>query len=83
MLNPTNLAEVQQFVKYVVFDLDVNFHPDTDFNDYTNSSGLPCFDKQNADSLNSVLAQAFIICGANGTDIYEVSLPMLQARVFV
>lgn len=82
MLIPNNLTEVKQLVQHVIFDLDVNFHPDTDFCNYVNLSGLPCFDEQTTDNLNAALAQAFIVCKANETDIYEVSLPILQARIF-
>ncbi len=81
MYNLTTLPEVEHFVMHVINDLDVNFHPDTNFGNYVNVLGLPSFDEQTAIDLNATLAQAFAVCEASGTDIYEVSLPLLQARI--
>lgn len=82
MLNLTNLVEVQQFVFHVIFDLDVSFHPDEDFRNYVNDDGKRSFDSKTANKLNGALQQAFSVCERDEVDICELSLPILQIRLF-
>ena len=78
---PKNLAEVVRFVHHVVFELDANFHPDTDFRDYTKPNGTPSFDGEAADELNAALAQAFEVCDLHKADIYDLTMPVMRARL--
>lgn len=82
MLNPKNLLEVKQFVHHVIFDLDVNFHPDTDFHTYIDKQGNRTFDEATAEQLNAALTTAFAVCDSHGADIYELTMPMLEERLF-
>ncbi len=81
MFSPTNPDEVKQFVFHVIFDLDVNFHPDENFRNYVSKSGKRLFDGKTASKLNQALQQAFSVCESNGIDICELSLPILQIRL--
>jgi len=77
----TTPAETVSFIRHVVFELDVNFHPDTDFMDYTRRDGTPSFNAQAADELNAALAQAFRVCDLYGADMYDLALSVVQARL--
>lgn len=81
MFNLATLSDVQQFLHHVIFDLDVNFHPDTDFRDYVTSLGSRSFPDEVAEPLNEALVKAFAVCEANRADIYEMTLSMLQERI--
>lgn len=69
-----NMSDVIRFVKFLTNDLEINFHPDTDFNDYATNTGEPLFTEAEQELLNKLLLHCIYACEENGTDIYEVTL---------
>lgn len=76
------IEDVEQFVRYIYEDLEVNFHPDDDFNDIVNyETGEKSFSKDKADMYNKLVEDCFKVCDKNDVDFYEIALrnnPILQ-----
>jgi hypothetical protein len=68
------VQDVRDMIKNIYTNLQLNFHPDTPFEDYINSSGLPCFTLHQSEILDSILSKAFDICDVASVDIYEIGL---------
>ena len=73
--------DVRDFILYVAKDLDVVFHPDTDFRDYISVNGMRSFNHNQALYLNDVLTMCFCICGKKNLDIYELGTSVLYPHV--
>lgn len=62
---------VIDFAKQLVKE-GVSFHPDDDFNDYSNfETNEPTYSKIEADFRNELMNQCFEVCEKNGVDIYD------------
>jgi hypothetical protein len=72
-----NITDVLQFTSDLV-TLDVNFHPDTDFDDYINvNTSERTFSFEDAKKLNKLLIRAFEVCAEENIDIYDLTMPVL------
>ena len=58
--------------------LDLAFHPDTPFGDYVDGAGKRTFTKDEADSLDSILAECFVVCDDVSEDIYLVGMDVFH-----
>ncbi len=76
------IEDVEQFVRYIYEDLEVNFHPDDDFNDIINhETGKKNFKEAEANMYNHLVDKCFNVCEKNDVDFYEIALkyhPILQ-----
>ena len=74
MINSINTIDnVKNFIQDVIKE-GVNFHPDTDFNDYINiTTDVPLYTAQEAALRNKLLKQCFIVCSNKGAEIYEIA----------
>ena len=69
----TTLAEVNAFASYLYFDLSTNFHPEDDFNDYTQSCNEErAFTPIQAERLNLRMSECRYVCVESGLDICDV-----------
>lgn len=75
----TNIEDVKKFFRHIVYDLDINFHPDDDFKDYvTFENGEKCMDYEQANLYNHLMDEAFGVCGDK---VYEISCDLLKERL--
>ena len=59
----TNIEEVKEFFRYIVYDLDINFHPDDDFKDYVSyKTGERTMDDEQAELYNRLMDESFDVC---------------------
>ena len=77
----TTVEEVKAFFRHIVFDLDINFHPDDDFKDYVNSpTGERSMDDEQAELYNRLMEEAFEVCGDEDM-VYEIGCDLLKERL--
>jgi hypothetical protein len=69
------VADVKEMIKLIYTNLNLNFHPDTPFEDYINQrTGLPVFTLHQAELMNNIVEKAFDICQSASVDLYEIGL---------
>lgn len=68
--------DVHRFFAYLLNDLELNFHPDTPFEDYINlESGQPSFTPEQQQQLNQRMDEAFKISNSeDGDEIYQIAI---------
>ena len=76
----TTAEEVKAFFRHIVFDLDINFHPDDDFKGYVDRDGNRTMDDAKAELYNRLMCEAFEVCG-NGDLVYEIGYDVLKERL--
>lgn len=77
----TIVEEVKDFFRHLVFDLDLNFHPDDDFKDYINyETKERSMDDEQAELYNRLMEECFEVCGDDDT-VYELGCEMLEKRL--
>lgn len=69
------VEDVRVFFLELVDKYNLNFHPDTPFEDFDVLTGAQ------ARSLNKKMAQSFEICQRKNADIYEIGLKILKTRL--
>ena len=75
----TSVEEVKDFFSHIVYDLDINFHPDDVFKDYANyANGERTMDDEQAELYNRLMDEAFDVCGE---DVYEIGSDLLRKRL--
>ena len=75
----TTVEEVKNFFYHIVYDLNINFHPDDDFKDYVNYEvGERTMDDEQAELYNRLMDEAFEVCGE---DVYEMGGDLLFQRL--
>ena len=69
-------------MKFIYEDLEVNFHPDDDFNDVINQeTGEKSFSEVEANMYNNLVNECFNVCERENVDLYEIAYnlhPILQ-----
>lgn len=77
----TTVEEVKDFFRHIVFDLDINFHPDDDFKEYVNyETGERTMDDEQAEIYNRLMEEAFDVCD-NDDMVYEIGCDLLEERL--
>ena len=77
----TTVEDVKVFFRHIVYDLDINFHPDDDFKDYVNSTtGERSMDDKQAELYNRLMDEAFEVCGDEDM-VYEIGCDLLKERL--
>ena len=75
----TTVEEVRDFFRHIVYDLDINFHPDDDFKDYASyATGERTMDDEQAELYNRLMDEAFEVCGE---EVYEIGSDLLFERL--
>ena len=78
----TSMADVKSFLHYLVYERDLNFHPDDDFADYINyEDKTPSFTPDEVKNHNRLMEECFDICGKENADIYEIGLNELSHAI--
>lgn len=72
-------GDVSEFIYSCIHELNLNFHPDTDFHEYftnddSSSIDTPAFTSEEAEELQKSLDECFEVCDVEGVDIYELAL---------
>ena len=76
----TTLEDVEDFFHHIVYDLDINFHPDDDFKDYVSyETGERTMDDEQAELYNRLMDEAFEVC--EDDQIYEIGSELLFAKL--
>ena len=71
--NIKTIEDVKKFTKDIIEE-GVNFHPDTDFNDYISiTTNKPFYTRQEAEFRNDLVNQCFKLCERKGIEIYEIT----------
>lgn len=74
----SSIDDVKAFACYLIKDLGINLHPDTDFKEYINLETLqPTFSLEEAESFNELMEKCFFICERENKDIYEIMSSIL------
>ena len=75
----TTAEEVTDFFRHIVYDLNINFHPDDDFKEYVSmETGERMIDNVQASLYNRLMDEAFEVCG---DAVYEISAQLLRERI--
>ena len=77
----TTVEEVKDFFRHIIFDLDINFHPDDDFKEYVNyETGERTMNDEQAEIYNRLMEEAFDVCD-NEDMVYEIGCDLLKDRL--
>ena len=76
----TTVEEVKDFFRHIVYDLEINFHPDDDFKDYVDHDGNRTMDDEQAELYNRLMDEAFEACDDEEV-VYEIGYDLLQERL--
>lgn len=75
----TTAEEVKSFFDHIVNELNINFHPDDDFKNYTNyKTHERTMDDKQAELYNRLMDEAFDVCG---DEVYEIGSELLFKRL--
>ena len=75
----TTVEEVKDFFNHIVYDLDINFHPDDDFKNYVSyETGSRTMDDKQAELYNRLMDESFEVCG---DEVYEIGSDLLFKRL--
>ncbi len=76
-----SVEDVKDFFRHLVYDLDLNFHPDDDFKSYVdNKTGERIMDDEQADLYNRLMEESFEACN-NDDMVYEIGFELLKERL--
>ena len=77
----TTVEDVKEFFRHLVYDLDLNFHPDDDFKEYVNrKTGERVMDDKQAELYNRLMDEAFEACDEEDM-VYEIGFELLKERL--
>ena len=75
----TTAEEIRDFFRHIVYDLDINFHPDDDFKAYVSyATGERTMDNAQAELYNRLMEETFEVCGE---EVYEIGSDLLFERL--
>ena len=67
------VKDVETFFHHIVFERNVNFHPDDMFEDYVScEGGINTFTLGECTVYNRLMDESFAICEKEGIDIYGI-----------
>ncbi len=76
----TTVEDVKAFFRHIVFDLDINFHPDDDFMEYVDRDGNRTMNDAKAELYNRLMDETFKVCG-DGDLVYEIGYDVLKEKL--
>ena len=79
MITEINDIEDVKIFFMELLDEDLNFHPDTPFEDYINcETRQDTYTAEEAVTRNKLMDACFEVCENNGVDIYELAIEIFQ-----
>lgn len=77
-----SVKEAREFMKHLVNDLHLSFHPDDDFNDYKDERTKErLFNDEEAQIYNALMAEAFRACENADADIYDLGWEVIEKGI--
>lgn len=71
----SSVKDVETFFHHIVYERNVNFHPDDRFEVYMNfETEEPTFSPEECIIYDALMDEAFDVCEAAGVDIYEIGM---------
>lgn len=77
----TTVAHVEEFFHHLLYDRELNFHPDDDFAEYVDRESKPSFNAEEVALYNRLMEESFDACDREGRDIYLIGWEDLVARI--
>ena len=76
------VEDVKVFFHHLLYELNVNFHPDDDFKDFVNTTTHePSFNDEDAVLYNRLMDESFEVCEKANIDIYEIGLSEFKSLI--
>ncbi len=73
--------DVVKYFAYLVKELHLNFHPDTEFSEYVScETGENTFNDKEINYHNSLMNNCFSVCEKAGVDIYDIGLKIMKVK---
>lgn len=72
--------DVRKFFHHLIYERNVNLHPDDMFEDYMSSDGVG-FPPEECFVYNSLMKKCFDVCEKEQVDIYGVGLDILENKI--
>ncbi|MBI9016299.1 MAG: hypothetical protein JEZ07_03450 [Phycisphaerae bacterium] len=80
-LEINTIDDVKRFFTYLVQEKHLNFHPDTDFNEYLDSdTDKALFSAKEAKQMNILMNNSFIVCQKCNCDIFQYGIEALISK---
>ena len=77
-----NLIDVVNFFKHLIYEKNLFFHPDDDFNDFVqNKNCVPSINSDEAGIYNHLMEQCFAVCEEQGIEIYSIGLASMRRHI--
>jgi hypothetical protein len=74
--------DVVKYFIYLIEELHLNFHPDTDFSEYISfDTGVQTFNDKEIHYHNSLMDRCFSVCEESGVDIYDIGMKVLKGKL--
>lgn len=71
--------DVKEFIRHLVNDRMVNFHPDDRFEDYSScGDGSETLTQKECVVYDHLMEKCFEVCEENGVDIYAIGIELMQ-----
>lgn len=78
-----SVKDVEAFFHHIVFERNVNFHPDDMFEDYVSCEGsINTFTIEECAIYNRLMDESFAVCEKEEVDIYGIGLIQLREGMF-
>ncbi len=74
ILSPRTIAG---FFRSLITTKELNFHPDTPFEDYIGANSVPTFTNEESIILDKAMEACFVYCQQNQLDLYEIAVDVL------
>ena len=77
-----NVEDVGQYFSYLVNEMKLNLHPDTDFSEYVSyETGQNTFTEEQICHFNNLMTTCFEVCEFAKADIYEIGLEVMKGNM--
>jgi len=70
--------DVAIFFMHLVFERNIDIHPDTNFHDYVDAKGNPSFTAPQAEQCEKDMENSFDVCEKYGLDVYKIAAKILS-----
>ena len=77
-----NVEDVIQYFSYLVNEMKLNLHPDTDFSEYVSfETGQNTFTDEQISHFNNLMKNCFKACEFAEADIYEICMGVMKGNM--
>lgn len=67
-----SIDDVRAVVRFFIYMLDLDFHPDNNFADYIDKKDTPMFSEYSSIHGNELIKRLFEVCKVHQVDLYEI-----------